>query len=477
MKNTVHAIPNEAGSEVSEAALEALQTSFKGSVILQGDTQYESSRLVWNKMIDKKPAIIARCAGVADVIKAVNFARENHLQVAIRCGAHNVAGNAVGDNALVIDLSNMRTVLVNPKKMTAEVQGGATWFDVDTETQAFGLACAGGVVSETGVGGLTLGGGLSWMRRKVGMSIDNLIGADVVLANGKFVHASATENEDLFWALQGGGGNFGVVTCFEFKLQELGPEVFFTACMYPQEEAEKVLRFWVEFTRTAPNELSSDCIQWSIPDHPNFPEELHGKPIIVLAGLYAGPPEEGKKVMQPLREITTPLLDLSNVYPYVGVQQMFDPFLQKQTLNGYWKCIYLDDLSEALQKRIIEKANEAPSPQTILSIRNLQGAISEVPAEATAFGDRSARFLFSIDSIWIDSSDNEKNIQWTRDFFNEMLGHSKGKVYFNFNADLVGPSDILRDSFGANYEKLVAIKTKYDPDNFFRLNTNIKPSS
>jgi len=477
MKTTLNPILNETGTELSLEALEAFQTSFRGEVITEGDNHYEAARLVWNKMIDKRPAIIARCAGTSDVIKAVNFARENQLPLAIRGGAHNVAGNAVADQALVVDLSNMRSVLVDPKNKTAKVQGGATWLDVDTETQMFGLACAGGVVSDTGVAGLTLGGGLSWMRRKVGMSIDNLIGADVVLATGEMVHASETENADLFWALRGGGGNFGVVTCFEFKLQELGPEVFFMACMYPRDKAPEVLSYWVEFTRKAPDEITSDCILWSIPAHPNFPEELHNTPVIILAGMYAGDPQEGQKKMQTLREITTPVIDLSNVYPYGGVQQMFDPFLQKQALYSYWKCIYLDDLTEMLQDRIIEEGEKIPAPQTLFSIRNLQGAISRVPAEATAFGDRSARFLLSIDTMWTDPADNEKNIQWTRDFFNEMQSHSKGKVYFNFNADLSGPSDILKDSFGKNYEKLIAVKTKYDPTNFFRINTNIKPAS
>jgi len=476
MKATLHAIRNQVGEILSEEALNAFQLGFKGEVIMEDHRHYASARLVWNKMIDHKPAIIARCTGTADIILAVNFAREHKLPLSVRGGGHSVAGHAVGDQALVVDLSQMKSVMVDPKQKTAKVQGGATWKDVDHETQAFGLACPGGVVSDTGVGGLTLGGGLSWMRRKVGMSIDNLIGADVVLASGELVHASESENQDLFWALRGGGGNFGIVSCFEFKLMDLGPEVFFTACIYPQEEAEKVMRFWVEYTRDAPNEVTTDCIHWAIPAHPNFPEELHGKEVTVLSGMYAGNPEEGRKIMQPLREITTPVLDLSNVYPYASVQQLFDPYLEKQSLYGYWKCIYLDDLTEEIQQNIIDRARTVPAPETILSIRNLQGAISEVPTEATAFGDRSARFLYSIDTMWKDPQDNEKNIQWTRDYFNEIQQHSQGKVYFNFNADLVGPSDILKDSFGKNYEKLVAIKTKYDPDNFFNLNTNIKPA-
>lgn len=297
----------------------------------------------------------------------------------------------------------------------------------------------------------------------------------MVLADGSFVHVSEKENADLFWAIRGGGGNFGIVTSFDFQLMELGPEVMMVACMYPRTEAEKVMDFWVEFTRTAPDDITSDCIHWAVPAHPAFPEELHGKPITILGGMYAGPPEEGQKMLQPLREVATPLLDLSNIYPYSAVQQMFDAFLPKQSAYCYWKSLYLDDIPPALQKRIIEWAANFPAPEALISIRNLQGAISRVPAEATAFGDRSARFLLSIDTMWKDPAQNEANIQWTRDFFKDMLQESKGQVYFNFNSDMEGPSDIIRDSFGANYDRLVEIKTKYDPHNLFRLNQNIKP--
>ncbi|UZR97909.1 FAD-binding oxidoreductase [Chondrinema litorale] len=475
MKSTLHAISNSLGTEVPEAAIENFQANFKGKLIFRDDKDYDTSRLVWNKMIDKYPSVIAQCTGVADIISAVNFARDNNMSVSVRGGGHNVAGNAVGDSVLTIDLSNMRSVRVDPIRKTANVQGGATWLDVDHETQAFGLACPGGVVSETGVAGLTLGGGLSWMRRKVGMSIDNLIGADVVLANGNFVHASEKENADLFWAVRGGGGNFGIVSNFEFKLTDLGPTVFFTACMYPRKEAEKVLSYWVNYTKNAPDNITSDCILWAVPEHPNFPEELHNHKVIVVAGMYAGKAEEGEKKMQPLREIATPLLDMSNVYPYKMVQQMFDPFLEKQKLNSYWKCIYLDELTDQLQIRVIKRAAEVQNPQSLISIRNLQGAISRVGSDETAFGDRNARFLLSIDTMWLNDADNERNMNWTRDFFNEMQGFSQGKVYFNFNSDMSSPSDILKVSFGNNFQKLSAIKAKYDPNNFFNLNANIKP--
>ncbi|GJM29397.1 MAG: FAD-linked oxidase [Cyclobacteriaceae bacterium] len=461
------------GSEI----FENFKQAFIGDLITSDHSDYDQQRQLWNGMIDKKPQLIAQCYGVSDVIRTVNFARDNNLLVAVRGGGHNVAGNAMNDDGIVIDLSQMRAVLVNPNQKTAIVQGGAIWRDVDRETQVFSLACAGGVVSDTGVGGLTLGGGLSWFRRKAGMSIDNLVRAQVVLADGSCVSASAEENQDLFWAIRGGGGNFGIVTSFEFNLYDLGPEVMFAACMYPRSAAQKVMDFWVEFTRDLPDEMTTDCLHWSIPEHEAFPKELHGKPVTALAGMYFGSPEEGRKALQPLREVAEPLLDLSNVYPYAAVNQMFDAFLVKGTLNSYWKSLYVDDLSDDLIKLILDKVNNSPSPQSLLSIRNLQGALSRVGASETAFGDRSGRFLVSIDTMWTDQDDDANNIQWTREFFSELHKHSGGQVYFNFNSDMSGSDNLAEDSYGSNYQKLVEIKTKYDPENFFRLNANIKPRS
>jgi len=463
--------------QLNGQSLENFQAVFGGALVGGKDSNFDEVRQLWNKMIDKKPGLIAQCTGVHDVIQSVNFARENNLKVAVRGAGHNVAGNASIDEGLMIDLSNMRTVMVDPKKKTAIVQGGANWGDVDRETQAFGLACAGGVVSDTGVGGLTLGGGLSWFRRKAGMSIDNLIGVDMVLADGSYVHASAEENQDLFWALKGGGGNFGIVTSFHFKLYDLGPEVMMVACMYPRAEAEKIMKYWIDFTRDIPDEITSDCIHWAIPDHPAFPEELQGTNVSVLASMYFGPPEEGEKLLQPLREVATPLLDLSGIIPYTAVNKMFDPFLVKGTLNSYWKSLYVEDIDENLMDLIISKANDAPASQSLISIRNLHGAISKVPEDATAFGDRSGRFLVSIDTMWVDDSMNDHCIQWTREFFDELQKYSNGQVYFNFNSDMSGSTDLAGDSYGENYKRLIDIKTKYDPDNFFRINANIKPKS
>ncbi len=471
-------VHNGNGGELPPERLEAFSQVFHGELITAEHPDFDTGRALWNKMIDRRPGVIARCSGVADVIQAVKFARENGLLVAVRGGGHSVAGYSMSSGGMVIDLSNMRSVRVDPRAKTATVEGGATWLDVDRETQAFGLVCAGGVVSDTGVGGLTLNGGLSWMRRKVGMSIDNLIGADMVLADGSFVHASTDQNPDLFWAIRGGGGNFGIVTAFEFQLQELGPEVMFVACMYPRGEASKVMETWVEFTKTAPKEITSDCINWAVPAHPGFPEHLQGTPVTVLAGMYFGPAEEGQRALQPLREITTPVLDLSNIYPYAAVQQMFDPFLQKGVHQSYWKSLYLGGLDADLRARIIARANSMPAPESLISIRHLGGALREVPAEATAFGDRSGEFLLSIDTMWPDPADDDANIQWTRDFFGEIQALTPDtQVYFNFTADMVGKGDIMAESYGSNYERLTAIKAKYDPDNFFRLNANIKPAA
>ena len=464
------------GQLLSSEAIDQFKAQFSGEVIQPQHSSYHQERQLWNGMIDKKPAIIAQCTGVSDVIQAVNFAREHNLLVAVRGGGHNVAGNAMNDDGMVIDLSHLRTVMVDPVNKTAVVQAGANWGDVDRETQAFALACAGGVVSDTGVAGLTLGGGLSWFRRKAGMSIDNLTGAWMVLADGSFVHASAEENQDLFWAIRGGGGNFGIVTSVEFDLYDLGPEVMMAACMYPRSEAQKIMDFWVEFTRDLPDELTSDCIHWTIPDHEAFPEELRGTAVSVLAGMFCGDPAEGEKALQPLREVATPLRDLSNVYPYVAVNQMFDAFLMKGELRSYWKSLYVDDISDDLKKLIIDRANNSPSNQSLISIRHLHGALSRVEGTATAFGDRGGRFLVSIDTMWTEAEDHEHGIQWTRDFFMEIQKHSGGQVYFNFTSDMSGSDDLAADSFGDNYQRLVEIKTKYDPRNFFRLNANIKPA-
>jgi FAD/FMN-containing dehydrogenase len=468
--------PTTAFGQVNGDLLEKFQSDFGGNLIGRDHQEFDHERILWNKFHNKQPGMIAQCTGVHDVIEAVNYARSNNMLVSVRGGGHNVAGNALIDDGLIIDLSRMRTVLVDPMNKTAIVQGGATWGDVDRETQTFGLACAGGVVSDTGVGGLTLGGGLSWLRRKVGMSIDNLLGVDIVLADGSFVHASDKAHQDLFWALKGGGGNFGIATSFHFRLHDLGPNVMMAACLYPRSEAEKIMEFWIDYTRDLQDEITSDCINWAIPEHPAFPEEIHGTKVTGLAGMYFGPAEEGEKVLRPLREVAEPFLDLSGIMPFTTVNKMFDPFLEKATLNSYWKCLYVNDIDDKLMQVILDKVNAVPSKEALLSIRNLQGQIANVSSDATAFGDRSARFLVSIDTMWRDESMNEECIEYTRDFYEAVAAYSNGQVYYNFDSDMDGKGCANRQSFGDNFERLAKIKARYDPDNFFRMNANIKPA-
>lgn len=464
------------GATLSEEAIADFLTTFKGTVLRQEDEGYDEARIIWNAMIAKKPGMIAFCTGVADVITAVNFARENNMLTAVRSGGHNVSGTSMCDDGMIIDLSRMNAVWVDPKSKTAKVQGGALWGDVDRETQVFGLMTPGGVVSETGVAGLTLSGGLSWTRRKYGMTIDSMISVDMVTADGQFVTASETENSDLFWAIRGAGGNFGIVTSFEFKLYDLGPEVMFAATMYPMSEAEKVMNFWQDFMEDAPNEITVDIGFWEIPVHPAFPPEFHKKPFVALFSMYAGDAAEGEKMLAPIRQVATPLLDLSNRMPYATAQAMFDFANPKGAHLHYWKSIYTNEINDDLKQMILDRARKRPANQSLIFIRPFGGAVNDVSAAGSAFGKRD-QFLISIDTTWVDPADTEKCIAWTKDFWNQMIPFSEGQTYFGFAGGLDEVDELVADSFGDNYQKLVEIKTKYDPHNFFSINQNIKPAA
>ncbi|MBA3490624.1 MAG: FAD-binding oxidoreductase [Rubrobacteraceae bacterium] len=467
--------PTGVEAALGESVVEEFASNLRGELLRSGDSDYEEARLVWNDLIDKRPAIIARCAGADDIIDSVNFARENDLLMAVRGGGHNVAGNAVCDGGLVIDLSPMKRIRVDPERRTVRAEGGATWADLDRETQVFGLATPGGEVSETGIAGLTLGGGIGLLRRKYGLSCDNLLSADVVSADGRLLTASETENADLFWGIRGGGGNFGVVTTFEYRLHQVGPEVMSAAVMYPFGQATEVLHDWRDYTEKAPDEATSEVLLWSIPDIPDFPEELRGEPTVVVAGMYAGPAEAGELELQPLREFGTPLVDLSGIQPYTAAQSDFDGFFPEGLLY-YWKSLYLDHLDDEVINAMVFHAENRPSPQTPLVIRHLGGAICRVPEEATAYGNRNARFNLSIDATWEDPMQSERNITWTREVWTEMRQFSSGGIYLNFAGFLEEGEKLLHEAHGKNYERLVALKTKYDPTNLFRLNHNIKPT-
>lgn len=449
----------------------------QGPLLQPTSDGYDDARRVWNGMIDKRPALIARCAGVADVVEAVNFCREHEVLLAVRGGGHNVAGTATCDGGLVLDLSSMRGVHVDPQARTARVEGGATFRDLDRETQIFNLATPGGVVSTTGVAGLTLGGGLGWLRRKYGLTADNLLSADVVKADGEIVRASEIEHPDLFWALRGGGGNFGVVTSFEFRLHEVGPRVMFAAVMYPFERAHELLPKWRDFMSEAPEEVSAEALFWTVPEVDAFPDEAHARPVFVVAALHCGDWKEGERILQPLREFAEPILDLSTVAPYEEIQTLFDPFFPAGEQRYYWKSLRLDGLDDDVMNAIIEHAATRPSSKTIIPIWHHGGAMSQIGPEESAFGDRSAPYLLSLDSTWKDPADDEENVEWTRDVWNDMQRFSTGGMYLNFPGMGEEGDRLVRSAYGANYERLARIKARYDPDNVFRMNENIEPAS
>jgi FAD/FMN-containing dehydrogenase len=447
-----------------------------GEVIPPGHHEYDAARRVWNGMIDRRPAVIARCADADDVATAVRFATAHDLPLAVRGGGHNVAGTAIVDDGLVIDLSAMRAVRIDASGRTVHVEGGATWADVDRVTAPLGLATPGGVVSETGVAGLALSGGVSHQRRRDGMTVDNLVSAEVVLADGRQVRASADEHPDLHWALRGGGGNFGVVTSFELRLHEVGPEVFGLNVAYPLEDAERVLAGWRDAVADAPDELSTAGLIWSLPVVDELPEELRGVPYVGVAGMWAGDPGEGERATQALRELATPLLDMSGPVEYLDFQRSLDPFFPAGQ-RRYWKALYLDGLSDGAIDTTIDWSNRRPSNDTLVIVRHCGGAMARVGAEETAFGDRSSEWMLSIDSTWHDAADDETNIAYTREFWDAAVPFSNGQTYFNFPGLFEEGDAAVRSSYGANHIRLAQIKAAYDPENVFRLNQNIRPAA
>lgn len=473
---TIEAIQNAEAADL-HGAIDGFRAALRGDVLQPNDSEYDSARLIWNGMFDKKPALIARCHGSADVIAAVNFARENRLLTAVRCGGHNSSGSGSCDGGLLIDLSNMNAVHVDPKTRLARVQGGATWGDFDSEAQVHGLATPGGVVSATGVGGLTLAGGLGWLRGKYGLSLDNLVSVDIVTADGLLRTASNDENSDLFWGVRGGGGNFGVITSFEFKVHPIGPTVMFLAPIYRAEDAPQVMRGWRDFMATAPDEIGGTLVEFStIPEDPEYPEETWGAKVMTLAGVWAGPAEEGEAVVQPLRVLADPLLDFSGQMDYCDVQQLFDGLFPKGVHRAYFKSVYLNGLNDAMIDEIAPRAADRPSDRTLCSVWYMGGATSRVAGDATAFGDRDMGWMLSIDAIWEDATDDQMNLDWARTFWADMKHHSNGRAYLNFAGLGEEGEELVRTSYGAaNYERLVKLKSKFDPTNLFSLNQNIKP--
>lgn len=457
-----------------ESTFAAFRASLRGELLLPGDDGYEETRRVWNGMIDRKPALIARCAGVSDVIAAVTFAREHHLLVSMRGGGHGVSGNAVAEGGLMIDLSPMKGIRVDPVARTARAEAGVLQGELDHEAQAFGLATTGGEVSHTGIAGLTLGGGIGWLMRKFGYTVDNLLSVDMVTADGRYLKASAIENPDLFWGLRGGGGNFGIATSFEYRLHPVGPIVLGGMLIYPLAEVRDVLSFFRTFAACAPDELTVRAIFMTLPPAPFVPEHLVGTKVVALAVLYVGGIEEGERAVAPLRGFQQPTLDLIGPMPYTAVQRLVDDALP-HGLQYYNKMHYLKGVEDAAIDVLLERFAAVPSPLSATLLYPMGGAVRRFPNGHTAMGNRDAEFVLWITPVWTDPSEFELHRSWTRGFWDAMKPFSTGHVYVN-----ALESDARREVRAAftaeTYARLAALKRKYDPTNFFRLNQNIDPT-
>ncbi len=461
-------------TQIEDSSLSKFEDKLRGKLLYPEDEEYDNTRTIWNSMVDRYPAIISRCYGTVDVVAAVNFARENELLVSVRGGGHNVAGHSVCDDGLMIDLNPMKGIHVDPQKQTALAEPGVTLGDLDRDTQLFGLATPTGIVSETGLAGLTLGGGFGWLTRKFGFTSDNLLSAEVVTANGDVLQVSEDKNPDLFWGIRGGGGNFGIVTRFEYQLYPVGPTIIGGLLLYPMEQAREAIHFYRDFVVDAPEELGSAIVLRLAPPAPFVPQELHGKPVCAILVFYAGEIEEGKRILQPLRAHGDPLTDKINTMPYVDMQSMLD----KGQPKGYFyysKSEYVEELSDELIDTFLDHGSTISSPVTRVAIMHLGGAVKQVDEMATAASHRNAEFILAINNGWKDPADNEKQINWTRDYWQAILPFSSGGNYVNFLSE-GEEQDRVQAAYGPKkYKKLVSLKNKYDPDNLFRMNHNIKP--
>ena len=455
------------------ASLEKLKSSLRGALLFPGDEGYDTSRTVWNAMIDRKPALVARCAGVADIRQAVTFAQTHRLLTAVKGGGHNIAGNAVCEGGLLIDLSTMRTVTIDPIAAVAHVEPGATLGDFDHECQAFGLATPVGINSTTGIAGLTLGGGFGWLSRKHGMTVDNLLAADVVTADGRLIRANEKEHADLFWAIRGGSGNFGVVSRFEFKLHPVGPEILSGMIVYPIKEAAQALKQFREVVK----KLGDDTNVWTVlrkaPPLPFLPPEVHGTEIIAFCLFHAGDPDAGRAAFEPLRKFGTVLGEFTAMQPYTAWQQTFDPLLTPGARN-YWKSHNFVDLSDGAIDVAVKYAQSLPSPHCEIFFGLIGGATTRPRPDATAYSHRDAIYVCNVHGRWETATEDQKCTDWARGFFNEAAPFATGGVYVNFLTD--DEPERVKTAYGPGYDRLVAVKNQYDPGNLFRMNQNIRPS-
>lgn len=455
--------------------IDTFSAGLRGTLVTPDSPDYDTARAVWNAMIDKRPGMIVRCAGTADVIHAVKFAREHNLLVAVKGAGHNIAGNAVCESGLVIDLSPMKSVHVDPATRRARTEPGATLRDFDHETQAFGLATPLGINSTTGISGLTLGGGFGWLTRKYGATVDNLISADVVTTEGKLVRCSATENPDLFWGIRGGGGNFGIVTSFEFQLHPVGPEIFAGLIVFPFDQARSALMQYREFAASLPEEANTWAVLRKAPPLPFLPDHIHGREVIVFPNINIGGEAAGKEATDEVRKFGIPVGEHLGMMPYTAWQQAFDPLLTPGARN-YWKSHNFTELSDGVIEAVLEAVNNLPSPHCEIFIGMMGAAYSRVAPDATAYTHRDANFVINVHARWETPEEDKACISWARDFFERASPYATGGVYVNFMTEDEGDriqggaykSDVL--------SRLTEVKNKWDPRNFFRMNQNIKPT-
>lgn len=457
---------------MSAMTIEQLRSDIRGGIVLPCDADYHEARSLWNAMVDRHPALIVRCADTGDVAPAIRYARSNGLEIAVRGAGHNIAGSASCDGGLVIDLGGMNSVEVDAGQRRALVEPGATLGDIDAATQPHGLALPVGINSTTGIAGLTLGGGFGWLTRRYGMTVDNLLGAEVTLANGDSVRASAEENPALFWALRGGGGNFGVVTRFEFQLQPVGPEVYAGLLVFPMRQAREILRHYQRFVASAPEELTVWVVLRKAPPLPFLPEEVHGSDVLVLALCYCGDPAAGDSLCAPLRQFGEPHGTHLGIMPLAAWQQAFDPLLTKGARN-YWKTHNFTGLDDALLDTVADCAATLPTEQCEIFIAHIAGAANRVPVDAMAYGHRDARFVMNLHGRWQAEGDDARCVAWARQVFEATRPYASGGAYINFMTE--DEAARVDDAYGSNLVRLQEIKRQYDPDNVFHRNQNIRP--
>jgi FAD/FMN-containing dehydrogenase len=453
-------------------AKEDIKGIVRGNILVPNDTGYEEARQIWNAMIDRRPALIAQCVQTDDVPPVIQFARKNRLELAIRGAGHNIAGNSICDNGVTIDFSRMKSVRVDAGKRRAYVEPGATLANFDEAVQAQGLATPVGINSTTGIAGLTLGGGFGWLTRKYGMTIDNLVSVDMVTADGKKLRASENDNADLFWAIRGGGGNFGVVTQFEFQLFPVGPEIVAGLIVFPFSQAKQILTRYRQFVNSAPEELNVWVVLRKAPPLPFLPENVHGKEVVVLPIFYCGAAAEAEKLIAPIRAFGDAHGERLGSQPYVQWQKAFDPLLTPGARN-YWKSHNFTEIADGALDSIIEYAGKLPSPQCEILIGLIAGAPNRVAPNAMAYGHRDARFVLNVHGRWDEAKDDQRCIGWAREFFNASKPYASAGAYVNFMTEEEG--DRIAAAYGANYNRMVEIKRRYDPENVFHLNQNIKP--